>query len=125
VAEYLAHSRSKSGRIDTVADHLKSVAETAAKFASAFGAADEAYFAGLLHDLGTYGDLFQKHLCVRNRSLRPGVRAQRRLRRLDRATTYAGRNLAAGAINKPLHTKHLAAVGSCSKKTLDNTDTLG
>jgi len=62
VAEYLAHSRSKSGRKDTVADHLKSVAKRAAEFAEAFGATDEAYFAGLLHDLGKYGDLFQSRL---------------------------------------------------------------
>ena len=60
--KYLAHSQSKSGRKDTVADHLKSVAKRAAEFAEAFGAADEAYFAGLLHDLGKYGDLFQKRL---------------------------------------------------------------
>jgi hypothetical protein len=56
VAEYLAHSKSKSGRIDTVADHLKSVAARAAEYASAFGAADEARLVGLLHDLGKYGE---------------------------------------------------------------------
>lgn len=61
--QYLAHSKSRDGsRIDTVADHLKAVAGRAAKYAEAFGAADEAYFAGLLHDLGKYGDLFQQRL---------------------------------------------------------------
>lgn len=59
----LAHSPSKDGsRIDTVADHLKAVSERAAEYAAAFGAADEARLAGLLHDLGKYGELFQKRL---------------------------------------------------------------
>jgi len=60
----LAHSKSNDGsRIDTVADHLKAVSERAAEFAAAFGAADEARMTGLLHDLGKYGELFQKRLC--------------------------------------------------------------
>ena len=59
----LAHSRCKDGsRIDTVADHLKAVSERAAEYAAAFGAADEARLAGLLHDLGKYGELFQRRL---------------------------------------------------------------
>jgi len=59
----LAHSRCKDGsRIDTVADHLKAVSERAAEYAAAFGAADEARLAGLLHDLGKYGSLFQQRL---------------------------------------------------------------
>jgi len=58
----LAHSQSKSGRIDTVADHLRSVAARAAEYASAFGAADEARLAGMVHDLGKYGSLFQQRL---------------------------------------------------------------
>lgn len=61
-SRFLAHSPSKSGRVDTVVDHLMSVASRAAEFASAFGAADEARLAGLLHDLGKYGELFQKRL---------------------------------------------------------------
>lgn len=48
--------------MDTVADHLRSVAKRAAEFASVFGAADEARLAGLLHDLGKYGELFQMRL---------------------------------------------------------------
>ena len=61
----LAHSPSKDGsRIDTVADHLKAVSERAAEYAAAFGAdaKEEARLAGLLHDLGKYGELFQKRL---------------------------------------------------------------
>jgi len=59
---FLAHSQSKNGRMDTVADHLQSVAARAAAYATAFGAADEARLAGLLHDLGKYGSLFQQRL---------------------------------------------------------------
>ena len=58
----LAHSASKSGRVDTVKDHLESVAKRAAEYAEAFGAAEEARLAGLLHDLGKYGVLFQRRL---------------------------------------------------------------
>jgi hypothetical protein len=39
--QYLAHSASKSGRIDKVADHLKAVSERAAEYAAAFGAVGE------------------------------------------------------------------------------------
>jgi CRISPR-associated helicase Cas3/CRISPR-associated endonuclease Cas3-HD len=39
-----------------------SVANSAAEFALPFGASDEAYNAGLIHDLGKYGDLFQLRL---------------------------------------------------------------
>ena len=42
--------------------HLVSVANSAAAFALPFGASDEAYNAGLIHDLGKYGDLFQLRL---------------------------------------------------------------
>jgi CRISPR-associated helicase Cas3/CRISPR-associated endonuclease Cas3-HD len=61
-ADLLAHSQSRGGRDDTVADHLQAVARRAAEFASAFGAEEEARLAGLLHDLGKYGDLFQRRL---------------------------------------------------------------
>lgn len=60
--QLLAHSPSKSGRTDTVVDHLQSVAKRAVEFTSSFGAADEARLAGLLHDLGKYGELFQMRL---------------------------------------------------------------
>ena len=43
-------------------DHLVSVAQRAAEYAKAFGAHHEARLAGLLHDIGKYGDLFQKRL---------------------------------------------------------------
>lgn len=42
--------------------HLKDVASRAATFATRFGATDEAYLAGLFHDFGKYGELFQRRL---------------------------------------------------------------
>jgi len=59
---FLAHSANASGATHQLPDHLSSVASLAAEFASAFGASGEAAFIGLLHDLGKYGDLFQRRL---------------------------------------------------------------
>ena len=59
---YLAHSRNDRGEPQSVADHLDAVAARAESFASVFGAGGEARLAGLLHDLGKYGDLFQQRL---------------------------------------------------------------
>lgn len=59
---FLAHSANRMGCEDPLRDHLSAVAERAAGFARAFGAEGEAFLAGLLHDLGKYGDLFQKRL---------------------------------------------------------------
>lgn len=60
--EFFAHSANRSGRTEPLREHLVAVAERASKYAAAFGASDEASFAGLLHDLGKYGDLFQRRL---------------------------------------------------------------
>ncbi|QAA76685.1 MAG: CRISPR-associated helicase Cas3 [Candidatus Bipolaricaulis sibiricus] len=59
---FIAHSRNHAGRTDPLRAHLSAVAERAAEFAREFGAEEEAALAGLLHDLGKYGDLFQKRL---------------------------------------------------------------
>lgn len=59
--QYFAHS-SRDGAPQPLAEHLRNVAECASQFAKAFGADEEAYLAGLLHDIGKYGDLFQKRL---------------------------------------------------------------
>jgi len=61
-AEFLAHSASKGGHVDPVKEHLQDVADRAAAYASAFGASQEARIAGLLHDIGKYGELFQRRL---------------------------------------------------------------
>jgi CRISPR-associated endonuclease/helicase Cas3 len=61
-APYWAHSEGAAGEWDPLRDHLLGVAEKAAFFAAEFDAADLAYNAGLLHDLGKYGRLFQLRL---------------------------------------------------------------
>jgi len=58
---FLAHSANKGGKVDLLADHLTGVARRAAEHAGSFAAA-EAHLAGLLHDLGKYGDRFQRRL---------------------------------------------------------------
>lgn len=60
--EFLAHSQSPTGRKDLLRDHLESVSALAGRYAEALEAAAEAKLAGLLHDLGKYGDLFQRRL---------------------------------------------------------------
>ncbi len=61
---YLAHSPNDDGAgvAELLGDHLRRVAERAAGFAAAFGAGQQARAAGLLHDLGKYGDQFQRRL---------------------------------------------------------------
>ena len=59
---YFAHSKNDQGLWDPLRVHLKGVAERARGFAEVFGAGDAAFLAGLLHDLGKYGDLFQRRL---------------------------------------------------------------
>jgi CRISPR-associated helicase Cas3/CRISPR-associated endonuclease Cas3-HD len=59
---YFAHSAPIREGWEPLRDHLRDVAETAARFASRFGAGDEARLAGLLHDLGKYSDLFTRRL---------------------------------------------------------------
>ncbi len=60
-SRYFAHS-DKSGLTDLLRCHLELVAQRAAQYASASDLGPEAYVAGLLHDLGKYGDLFQRRL---------------------------------------------------------------
>lgn len=59
---YHAHSPDAHGRWHPLAEHLCSVAALAAENARGWPWADEARLAGLLHDLGKYGDLFQARL---------------------------------------------------------------
>jgi len=59
---YFAHSENGAGVWNPLANHLRDVSSRARKFAEAFGLGESAYVAGILHDLGKYGDLFQKRL---------------------------------------------------------------
>jgi len=62
VTDLYAHSRNKAGIKHRLSDHLSSVSKLAGEFLSNTTLADEAALAGLLHDLGKYGDLFQARL---------------------------------------------------------------
>lgn len=66
---YYAHSANDQGDWNPLRVHLKAVAERARHFAEVFEAGDDAHQAGLLHDLGKYGDLFQERLKGRERGL--------------------------------------------------------
>jgi CRISPR-associated helicase Cas3/CRISPR-associated endonuclease Cas3-HD len=59
---YFAHSANRVGHWHRLATHLSAVSELAGEFAAGTMWVDEARLAGLLHDLGKYGDLFQKRL---------------------------------------------------------------
>lgn len=59
---WYAHSAGPLRPPERLAEHLAAVASRASGFADAFGAGDEARVAGLLHDIGKYGQLFQRRL---------------------------------------------------------------
>ncbi|MCI1956455.1 MAG: CRISPR-associated helicase Cas3' [Oscillospiraceae bacterium] len=58
---FAAHIR-EDGTVQTVAEHLKNVAELAKRFAEPFGAGDMAYQCGLAHDIGKYTSGFQHRI---------------------------------------------------------------
>ena len=58
---YIAHV-SDDGRVQYVKEHLENTAEKAGEFASAFGAREVGYTAGLLHDIGKYSEAFQARI---------------------------------------------------------------
>src|ERR1051326_6050010 len=58
---FFAHSGNEAGIWQPMVDHLSCVASMARYFAGSV-AADEAELAGLLHDLGKYGDRFRLRL---------------------------------------------------------------
>ena len=59
---YWAHSENSNGERHSLAEHLAGVACLAKEFAQALQAGTEARVAALLHDLGKYGELFQRRL---------------------------------------------------------------
>ncbi|RPH55313.1 CRISPR-associated endonuclease Cas3'', partial [bacterium] len=66
---YYAHSGPTREAWEPLRDHLQDVAKRAASFAEAFGAAEEARLAGLLHDLGKYSERFNRRLAGQERGL--------------------------------------------------------
>jgi HD superfamily phosphodiesterase len=77
-ATKLAHSANHLGRSEAVITHLNRVAELSEEFASPWGGGWEGRAAGLLHDLGKYGDLFQRRLANLEHKIdhsTPGARA--------------------------------------------------
>ncbi|MDD2338348.1 MAG: CRISPR-associated endonuclease Cas3'', partial [Geobacteraceae bacterium] len=60
--EYLAHSMNNHGRSHLAREHLTAVAKLSMHFAGNSKWKEEAFFAGILHDLGKYADLFQARL---------------------------------------------------------------
>lgn len=62
MAKKLAHISEEHSREQTVYEHLTGTAELAKQFAAAFGAEEDGYLLGLLHDIGKYSDAFQHRL---------------------------------------------------------------
>lgn len=60
-----AHSENANGQKEYVIDHLREVSDLASQFAKTWGGEEEAKVAGVFHDLGKYGDLFQEVLLRR------------------------------------------------------------
>jgi len=59
---YFAHSENDKGVRNPLRAHLAGVGNRARGFADVFEVGDLAHLTGLLHDLGKYGDLFQRRL---------------------------------------------------------------
>jgi len=63
MSEFFAHSAAfPGGPKHLLKDHINGVTNMAVEFAGHFGMANEAVVAGILHDLGKYGVLFQDRL---------------------------------------------------------------
>ena len=62
MAKKLAHISEDHSREQTVYEHLTGTAELAKQFAAAFGAEEDGYLLGLLHDIGKYTDEFQRRI---------------------------------------------------------------
>ena len=76
--EYFAHSANRAGERERVFTHLQRVAELSGAYTAVWGAEWEGRAAGLLHDLGKYGALFQERLAGRAAGIdhsTPGARA--------------------------------------------------
>jgi len=59
---YIAHFRESDRKIHELRDHLICVAKQCEKYGSRIGVGKLAYLAGLLHDMGKYGQEFQDYI---------------------------------------------------------------
>lgn len=83
MTKYFAHSPGENGTDwHKLSDHLIDVAKLAANYASEFNAADMAYLAGLLHDLGKYSEKFQSRLRGSNEKVDHSTAGARMIREL-------------------------------------------
>lgn len=60
-SSYLAHISAR-GETQSVLEHLRGTAALAQSFARPFGGDEQAFLAGMTHDIGKYSQAFQKHL---------------------------------------------------------------
>ena len=58
----IAHTRNNLGKRQDLIEHLRQVAECAAKYCTSFGGEQFSWYAGLLHDIGKYEPAFQHYL---------------------------------------------------------------
>lgn len=68
-SQYFAHSANGNGDWHRLAEHLVGVSKMAKEFLQGWNGAEEAALAGLLHDLGKYGDRFQARLRGKDKGL--------------------------------------------------------
>lgn len=59
---FIAHVREKDAQLQMVEEHLSGVARLARKNAEKLGLEDAGELIGLLHDIGKYGEFFQKYI---------------------------------------------------------------
>ncbi len=58
----IAHTKNSQGKRQDLEEHLRNVADTAAKYCASFDGETFACYAGLLHDIGKYDPAFQQYL---------------------------------------------------------------
>ncbi len=102
-SKYFAHSADNKSDWQPLKEHLRNVGDCAANFAEVFGAAEEGRVAGLLHDIGKYGDLFQRRLHGRERGIdhwSPGAWIALQNRGIAAAASVLGHHLGLGMIGR-------------------------
>jgi CRISPR-associated endonuclease/helicase Cas3 len=109
--KYYAHSANKVGRKHTLEDHLSSVNKMVHGFLGDSHLSDEACLAGLIHDFGKYGDLFQDRLKGKEQgidhwSLGAWLALQNRFKAIAAALAIEGHHIGLQNLNK----NHLTAL---------------